>query len=64
MYTGSENKYHVLKSRYQTLQDIALLMSTNYTECVGQMFKFNKTVAIDYYIAKSDPNTTGTLLMT
>ena len=29
---------HVLEiSRYQILQDIALLISTRYTECVGQM---------------------------
>ena len=37
MYTGPENKYHVLEISMQTLQDIALLITTRHTECVRQI---------------------------
>ena len=62
--TGPENKYHVLELDikhdkifpYQFLLDIQSV----YAKC----YKCDKSVAIDYYIAKSDPKTTWTLLMT
>ena len=56
-YTGPENKYHVLEISISNITRYCLI-STRYTECVRQMLEFNKSVAIDYYKAKSDPKTT------
>ena len=62
--TGPENKYHVLELSISNMTIFPYQFPLDIQSVYAKCYKCDKSVAIDYYIAKSDPKTTWTLLMT